>query len=62
MSKKHEIHVLSKKSGFSSMKKELTQQVEDFLNSKSEEGYEIINVSFTYYESSELIAFVTVCK
>ena len=33
-----------------------------FLNRKSNEGYEVINVSFTYYHTSELIAFVTICK
>jgi hypothetical protein len=60
--KKHEIHILKKTAGFSSMKEELTKKVEDFLNAKSIEGYEIINVSFTYYETSELIAFVTICK
>ncbi len=60
--KKHEIHTLSKKAGFSSMKEELTQEVEQFLNKKVNEGYEIVTVSFTYYEASELIAFVTICR
>jgi flagellar basal body-associated protein FliL len=60
--KKHEIHTLSKKAGFSSMKNELTQEVEQFLDKKVAEGYEIVNVSFTYYEASELIAFITICK
>lgn len=60
--KHHEIHILSKKAGFSSMKEELTKQVEQFLDEKVNEGYEIVNISFTYYEASELIAFVTVCK
>lgn len=60
--KKHEIHTLSKKAGFSSMKEELTQEVEQFLNKKVNEGYEIVTVSFTYYEASELITFVTICR
>jgi flagellar basal body-associated protein FliL len=47
--KKHEIHTLSKTAGFSSMKNELTQEVEHFLDAKVVEGYEIVNVSFTYY-------------
>lgn len=60
--KKYEVHTLKKRFGFSSMKEELTQEVELFLNKKSNEGYEVINVSFTYYERSELIAFVTIYK
>lgn len=60
--KKHEIHTISKKAGFSSMKEELTKEVEHFLDQKVNEGYEIVNISFTYYEASELIAFVTICK
>ncbi len=60
--KKHEIHTLSKKAGFSSMKDELTNEVEQFLNKKVNEGYEIISVSFTYYEAHELIAFITICR
>ncbi len=60
--KKHEIHILKEKASFSSMKEELTKKVQDFLNAKSMEGYQVINVSFTYYETSELIAFVTICK
>jgi hypothetical protein len=60
--KKHEIHILKKTAGFSSMKDELSREVEVFLNSKFSEGYEIINVSFTYYEATELIAFITICK
>lgn len=62
MSKKHEIHTLSKKAGFSSMKEELTSEVERFLGKKVNEGYEIISISFTYYEAHELIAFITICK
>ncbi|MBF4465911.1 hypothetical protein [Flavobacterium sp. LC2016-12] len=60
--KKHEVHILKKTAGFSGMKDELASEVEIFLNKKSSEGYEIINVSFTYYESAELIAFITICK
>jgi len=60
--KKHEVHILKKSAGFSSMKDELSREVEAFLNSKSVEGYEVINVSFTYYEATELIAFITICK
>ncbi|WP_348823812.1 hypothetical protein [Flavobacterium aestuarii] len=60
--KKHEVHILKKTAGFSSMKDELTKEVEVFLNAKSAEGYEVINVSFTYYEASELIAFITICR
>lgn len=62
MSKKHEIHTLSKKAGFSSMKEELTQEVEHFLDKKVNEGYEVVNISFTYYEAAELIAFITICR
>lgn len=60
--KTYEIEILKQSSGFSSMKDALTTRVEEFLNEKSKEGYEIINVSFTYYEAAELIAFVTMCK
>jgi len=60
--KKHEVHILKKKAGFSGMKDELAKEVEVFLNTKSAEGYEVINVSFTYYEASELIAFITICR
>jgi hypothetical protein len=62
MSKKHEIHTLQKTAGFSSMKEELTAEVEHFINKKVNEGYEIVTVSFTYYEARELVAFVTICK
>jgi hypothetical protein len=44
------------------MKEKLTKEVEAFLNKKSAEGYEVVNVSFTYFETRELIAFVTICK
>jgi len=60
--KKYEIHTLSKKAGFSSMKNDLTKEVEQFLNKKANEGYEIVTVSFTYYEASELLAFITICR
>lgn len=60
--KKFEVHTLTEKSGFKSMKEELVQDVEKFLNKKANEGYEVINVSFTYYESMELIAFITLSR
>lgn len=60
--KKHEIHTIVEKAGFSSMKEKLTEKVEHFLNEKANAGYEIISVSFTYYEGAELIAFITICK
>jgi flagellar basal body-associated protein FliL len=60
--KKYEIITLSKETGFKSMKEELTKEVEQFLNRKINEGYEIVNVSFTYFEVRELIAFITICK
>ncbi len=60
--KKHEIHTISEKAGFSSMKEKLTEKVEHFLNEKANAGYEIVGVSFTYYEGAELIAFITICR
>lgn len=60
--KKHEVHILKKSAGFKGMKEELSKEVEHFLNKKSAEGYEVINVSFTYYEATELIAFITLCR
>lgn len=60
--KKYEVHILKKTAGFSGMKDELANEVEAFLNKKSTEGYEIINVSFTYYEATELVAFITICR
>jgi len=60
--KQHEVHILKKYIGFGSTKDELAKQVELFLNKKSAAGYEVINVSFTYFEAQELIAFVTICK
>jgi len=62
MSKKYEIHTITEKAGFSSKKEKMTPKVEAFLNEKANAGYEIISVSFTYYESSELIAFITICR
>lgn len=59
MSKKHEVHILKKTAGFSGMKEELSKEVEHFLDKKVNEGYEVVDVSFTYYEASELIAFIT---
>lgn len=61
--KQHEVHVLKKSPSFrGSMKDDLAKEVELFLNKKSAAGYEVINVSFTYFETQELIAFVTICK
>lgn len=60
--KKHEIHTIVETAGFSSMKERLTEKVEHFLNEKANAGYEIVNVSFTYYEASQLIAFITICR
>jgi hypothetical protein len=60
--KKHEIHTIVEKAGFSSMKEKLTEKVQIFLNKQSSKGYEIVSVSFTYYEGAELIAFITIAK
>ena len=60
--KKIEIHTITETAGFTSMKEKLTEKVEQFLNQKVNEGFEVVNVSFTYYESSQLIAFITLCK
>lgn len=61
--KKHEVHVLKKSAGFTgSMKDDLAKEVAQFLNEKSVAGYEVINVSFTYFETQELIAFITLCR
>lgn len=60
--KKFEIHTITETAGFTSMKEKLTEKVEQFLNEKANEGFEVVNVSFTYYESSQLIAFITLCK
>ena len=60
--KKYEVHTLSSKASFKSKKEELSKEVEQFLNRKVNEGYEVINVSFTYFQSAELIAFITLCR
>ncbi len=60
--KKYEVHTLSHSSSFGGMKDKLSKEVEQFLNRKVNEGYEIVNVSFTYFHTSELIAFITMCK
>lgn len=60
--KKFEVHTITETAGFTSMKEKLTEKVEQFLNKKANEGFEVVNVSFTYYESSQLIAFITLCK
>ncbi len=60
--KKHEVHILKKSAGFSGMKEELAKEVEQFLNKKVNEGYEVVAISFTYYEATELIAFVTLSR
>ena len=60
--KKHEIHTIVEKAGFSSMKEKLTEKVEHFLNEKVNAGYVVISVSFTYYEGAELVAFITICR
>lgn len=60
--KKHEVHILKKAAGFGGMKEELAKEVEQFLNKKVNEGYEVVDISFTYYEASELIAFITLSR
>ena len=60
--KNHEVHILKKAASFGSMKEELAKEVEQFLNKKVNEGYEVVDISFTYYEASELIAFVTLSR
>ena len=60
--KKFEVHTLSKTAGFSSMKEELTAEVEQFLNRKVNEGYDVVTVSFTYFEARELVAFITISR
>jgi len=60
--RKHEVHILKKTAGFGGMKEELAKEVEHFLDKKVNEGYEVVNISFTYYEASELIAFITICR
>ncbi len=64
--KKHEVFTLSTPSSFSGMKEKLSQEVEQFLNEKSKDGYEVISVSFSYYSqnanTTELVAFITLRK
>ncbi len=60
--KKYEVITLKKSASLGSMKEELSKEVEQFLNKKVNEGYEIVDVSFSYYEAQELIAFITICK
>jgi len=60
--KKFEVHTLSSSSGFKSKKETLSKEVELFLNKKANEGYEVVSVSFTYFQSAELVAFVTLSK
>ena len=60
--KKFEVHTIVEKAGFSSMKEKLTEKVEQFINAKANAGYEIVSVSFTYYEAAELLAFITISK
>ena len=60
--KKYEVHTLASKASFKSKKEELSKEVEQFLNRKVNEGYEVVSVNFTYYHTSELVAFITLSK
>ena len=60
--KKYEVITLKKSASLVSMKEELSKEVEQFLNKKVNEGYEIVDVSFSYYQAQELIAFITICR
>jgi hypothetical protein len=60
--KKYEVHTLTQKAGVKSMKEKLTVEVEQFLNRKVNQGFEVVSLNFSYYQSSELIAFITLCK
>jgi basic membrane lipoprotein Med (substrate-binding protein (PBP1-ABC) superfamily) len=60
--KKFEVHTLTSSSGFKSKKESLSKEVEQFLNKKANEGYEIVTVSFSYYQTTELVAFITMCR
>lgn len=60
--KKYEVHTLTNNNAFKSKKEELAKEVEQFLNRKTNEGFEIVSVNFTYYHTSELIAFITLAK
>ncbi len=60
--KKYEVFTLTSQASFSSKKESLSQEVAQFLNKKTNEGYEVVSVSFTYYETLELVAFITLCR
>lgn len=61
--KKYEVHTIKESAGFGGgMREKITPKVEAFLNEKANAGYEIVSVSFTYYETSQLIAFITICR
>lgn len=47
--KTYKINVLTESTGFKSAKEELSVKVETFLNEKSKEGFDVVNVSFTYF-------------
>jgi hypothetical protein len=55
------VHTITSR-GFNSKKDTLGKEVEQFLNKKANEGYEIVTVSFSYYKTAELFAFITVCR
>lgn len=59
---KHEVHVLKKDMGYITSDREGTREFEEFMDKKVSEGYEIVNTSFIYHESLELIAFITIAK
>lgn len=64
--KKYEVFTLTAPKSLSGMKDKLSKDVEQFLNEKASEGYEVVNVSFSYYSENavtvELVAFITLCK
>lgn len=60
--KKYEVHHLTCNGSFKSKKETLSKDVEQFLNRKTNEGYEVVSVSFSYYQTTELIAFITLCR
>lgn len=53
---RYEVHTLCVKSGFKIRKETLAKDMEQFLNKKVSEGFEVVNVSFKCYQSMELIA------
>jgi hypothetical protein len=57
-----EVHVRSKTVGFTGMKDELSEEVEQFLNEKVNGGYDLVSVSFSDFEAQELVAFMTVYR